>query len=533
MRMHPKTYVNALTGLAVVALMVCGATSGLVGSQAGPAGSAPSSLGFFDWLFSWARGGGASSQPSTYRPLWIPPMLEGSRAEGVTSYDLTLSTSTKSLMSGSATATYGYNGSEFWGPTLVLNRGDVAQMTVRNTLAEATTTHWHGLLVAGPVDGGPHQMVAAGGTWTTPMFRVKNRAATYWYHPHMHTTTQKQLTLGAGGFIIIRDDEEAALALPRTYGVDDIPLVLTSRRFTTTNGVANQFQYTTTAYGDYALANGTLNAAVTLPKQVVRLRVLNAEIERDYNLGFSDGRSFQVIGSDGGLLGAPVSVTRVVMAPGERYELLVDLGADAQGSSLDLMAYNGAGQGLSFGFAGYEPATSGEFGSLLNAKNFPLLRINVGAATADGVRTAPTSLVSQAALAEVTLDAATQSRAVSITGGVPPPFTFDGRSFAHDYVNQFVSRGTTEAWTINAGGIFSHSFHIHGVQFRIVARNGSPSQVKAYEQGWKDTFYLPIRETVTFVARFDEVADETYPYMYHCHMTNHEDEGLMGQFTVR
>lgn len=470
---------------------------------------------------------------TTYNPLFIPPALTGTVAVGTTTYDLTLGTSSKQLQTGAKTATYGYNGADFWGPTLILNKGDRARMIVRNTLAEETTTHWHGLLVPGPVDGGPHQVVAANTTWTTDAFTVKNNASTYWYHPHMHEMTQKQLTLGAGGFIIVRDPEEAALNLPRTYGTDDVPLVFTSRRFTTTGGVANQFQTATTAYGDYLLTNGVTNPSVTLPKQFVRLRLLNGEIERDDNVGFSDNRTFYVIGNDGGLLAAPVAVTRLVMAPGERYEILVNLGGDAVGSALDLMAWNGTDQGLQFGFGGYEPASAGEFGSLLNQKNFSLLRINVGAATSSAVTALPATLASLAGLSDLTVARATVTRTVSVTGGVPPPFSFDGRVYAKDYINQLVSLGTTEAWTINAGGIFSHSFHIHGVQFKLVARNGSAAAVKSYEQGWKDTIYMPIRETATFVARFDESAGDTYPYMYHCHMSNHEDEGLMGQFTVK
>jgi bilirubin oxidase len=210
----------------------------------------------------------------------------------VTTYELVLAASSVQFQTGAKTATYGYNGNDFWGPTLVMKKGAKARMQVKNSLAEDTTTHWHGLLVPGPVDGGPHQIVTAGTTWLTDAFTVKNNAATYWYHPHMHEMTQKQLTLGAGGFILVQDDAESALNLPRTYGTDDIPLILTSRRFTTTNGVANQFQYTVTAYGDYMLTNGVMDAQVTLPKQLVRLRILNGEIERDYNLGFGDGRTF-------------------------------------------------------------------------------------------------------------------------------------------------------------------------------------------------------------------------------------------------
>ena len=330
---------------------------------------------------------------SGYTALWIPPALEGTTTEGVTTFNLSLAASSKQILSGAQTATYGYNGSDFWGPTLILNKGAQSRMVLQNNLAEATTTHWHGLLVTGAVDGGPHQMIAPGATWATPTFTVKNQAATYWYHPHLHGATQKHLTLGAGGLIIVRDADEAALALPRSYGIDDIPVMLTSRRFTTSSGTANQFQTTNTAYGDYLLANGVLNAEVTLPHQIVRLRLLNAEVEREYNVGFGDNRTFYVIGSDGGLLSAPLVVTRLIMAPGERYEILVDLNADTVGGTVDLKAYNGADSGLSFGFAGLEPATSGNFGSLLNYTTFNLLHIKVGATTASPVTTVPASLV--------------------------------------------------------------------------------------------------------------------------------------------
>src|SRR4029079_17963716 len=220
-------------------------------------------------------------------------------------------------------------------------------------------------------------------------FAVKNNAATYWYHPHRHATTQKQLTLGAGGFIIVRDDEEAALALPRNYGVDDIPLTLTSRRFGTVDGVANQLQYVATAYGDVVLSNGTLNAQFTLPRQIVRLRLHNSEIERDYNVGFNDGRTFYVIGNDGGLLSAPVPVTQLVVAPAERYEILVDLTKDVVGNAIYLEAHNGPDAGLSAGCAGFENASSGALGSLLNYRTFTLLRINVGLPTVNAVTTLP------------------------------------------------------------------------------------------------------------------------------------------------
>ncbi len=449
-----------------------------------------------------------------YNPLWIPPTLSG------TTFNLTLGKTTKQLLLGAATPTYGYNGNDFWGPTLIMNKGDRVQMNVTNRLTEETTTHWHGFHIPAETDGGPHQMIAVGATWS-PSFEVKNDAATYWYHPHLHEKTHEQLNYGAGGLIIIKDPVEAALPLPRTYGVDDIPLVLTSRTFLTSNAII-----TNKIYGDNMLTNGTLNAAVSLPAQFVRFRILNAEIERWYNLGFSDNRTFHVITTDGGLVNAPVPVTRLVMAPGERYEILVNLAGDAVGSALDMQSFNGGQTG---GFGGSEPAQTGQFGSLLNNKTFNVLRINVTNRTATGAITAlPATLVNNTYW---TANDVTNNRTVRITEmGPGTPFTFDNVGYKMDVINQTVALNSVEQWTITNGRVFGHSFHIHDIQFKIISRSTGP--VPATEQGWKDTFYIRTNETVNFVAKFDDFASSTKPFMYHCHMSNHEDEGLMGQFLV-
>ena len=448
-----------------------------------------------------------------FNPLWIPPTLSGADLA------LSLAPSSKQLRAGAATPTYAYNGGELWGPTLLLTKGETVRIDVTNHLTEDTTTHWHGVHLPAGMDGGPHQVIAPGATWS-PSFEVKNNAGTYWYHPHLHMTTMAQLNLGAGGFIIVRDAAEAALPLPRTYGVDDLPLVLTSRRFNADNSLS-----TATIYGDYLLANGTPNAEVALPAQFVRLRILNAEIERAYDLGFADGRTFHVIGTDGGLLSAPVAVTRLLMAPGERYELLVDLTAEAIGASLTLQSFN---RGQPFGFPGGETATSGEFGSLLNNTTFDVLRINVAAATTDGITALPATLVANTYW---TAADATNARTLNITDmGPGTPFTFDGVGFDHATINQTVTLNAIEQWTVANGRIFGHSFHIHDEQFAIVSRSTGP--VPEHERGWKDTFFVRIGESVSFVARFDDYASPTDAFMYHCHMANHEDGGLMGQFLV-
>jgi FtsP/CotA-like multicopper oxidase with cupredoxin domain len=119
-----------------------------------------------------------TTTPSGFNALWIPPLLTGTVNGGVTTYELVLAASSVPYQTGARTATYGYNGNGFWGPTLVLKKGSTARMQVKNSLTEDTTTHWHGMLVPGPVDGGPHQVVTAGATWLTDAFTVKNHAST-------------------------------------------------------------------------------------------------------------------------------------------------------------------------------------------------------------------------------------------------------------------------------------------------------------------------------------------------------------------
>jgi bilirubin oxidase len=462
-----------------------------------------------------------------YNNIPIPQALFGP------TFDLNIHESVKQIKSsGNQTVTGSINNETFWGPTLIINKGDLVQMNVTNNLNESTTVHWHGMHLPAVMDGGPHQIIPAGTLWQ-PYWAMTNDAGTYWYHPHLHETTEDQITKGVGGLIIVKDAVESALALPRNYGVDDIPIIMTSRNF----DASNQFSVGR-AYGDNMLTNGIMNGQVTLPKQVVRIRFLNAEIERGYNLGIvnSSGvtKTFYVISNDGGLLNAPVAVTRLPVHVGERYEILVDLSGETLGSTLDLKAYN---NGQSMSFPGGEPGQTGQFGSLLNNTTFNVLRINVGAATSTPITTIPSTLANNTYF---TAADATVDRTVSITGGQNGgaiPFTFDNTIFNINNINKTLTVDKTEKWTIanTPNAVFGHSFHIHDVQFKIVSRKVGTAAATGpanYESGWKDTFFISRNESVSFVCRFQDFADATHPFMYHCHFSQHEDDGMMGQFVV-
>jgi bilirubin oxidase len=451
----------------------------------------------------------------TYNNLWIPDTLSG------TTFNLNIKdTFAQIVNTGNQTITGGING-KFWGPTMFINKGDVVHMNVKNNLNDSTTVHWHGMHLPAVMDGGPHQIIPPGTLWQ-PYWEVKNDAGTYWYHPHLHEMSEEQMTKGLGGFMIVRDEVESKLALPRTYGVDDIPLVLSDRDISTTN------QFVVVPYGDSMMTNMTLRAQYTVPSQVVRFRILNGGLERSYNLGFSDGRSFQVIASDGGLLTAPVTVTKYLLHLGERIEILVDCSNDL-GKSIDLKAYNST---LAQNVAGGDFFPNGPFVNYLARKDFNILHINVGAKTSNPILNVPTFLrtVNTIPAANANITRALTISDTNIVGVTGAAFVINHKLFDYNYNNYEVPLNNTEIWQITSTSNFGHPFHIHDVEFNILSVDGvAPVAAQA---GFKDVVFVPSKSTVKFIAKFDNYADPLHPFMYHCHIALHEDEGMMGQFIV-
>jgi blue copper oxidase len=460
----------------------------------------------------------------TYNTLWIPDTLSG------TTFNLNIKDTFAQIVNkGNQTITGGING-KIWGPTLFFNKGDVVHINVKNGLNDSTTIHWHGMHLPAVMDGGPHQVIPPGTVWQ-PYWEVKNNAATYWYHPHLHEMTMEQITKGIGGLIIVRDEVESKLALPRTYGIDDIPLVLTDRDFNTSN------QFVPVPYGDTMMVNGTLRPQYNIPAQVIRFRVLNGAIERSYNLGFSDNRTFQIITSDGGLLNAPVAVKRYLLHAGERVEVLLNCTADL-GKTIDLKAYNST---LGNFVAGGEAFVNGPFGNALGKKDFNVVHFNIGAQTTNPITTIPTVLTTNVLLKEADANI-TRKLTISDSTGVTKPvilgpnaFIINHKLFDINYNEYNVPLNNTEIWEITSSSIFGHPFHIHDVEFNILSVNGvAPVAAQA---GWKDVVFIPGRtgttpSVVKFIAKFDDFADSLHPFMYHCHISLHEDEGMMGQFIV-
>ena len=257
--------------------------------------------------------------------LKIPPLLEPRQdGAGRKVFDLRLQQGTSELLAGKPTQTWGANGA-YLGPTIRATRGDRVVMQVTNRLPEPTTIHWHGMHLPAAADGGPHQPIQPGSTWS-PSWRIDQPAATLWYHPHPHETTEDHVYRGLAGLFLLDDPQAGALPLPDRYGVDDIPVILQDKRFDRDGNLdyGHSLFSPIGRLGADLLVNGTHDPHLAISSQRVRLRLLNASTARVYNAGFADDRPFDLIASDGGLLERPHSTIRVPLSPGERAEIVAE-----------------------------------------------------------------------------------------------------------------------------------------------------------------------------------------------------------------
>lgn len=458
--------------------------------------------------------------------LYIPPIVSG------TTIQLDVQSGTQPFFAGFDTPTYGING-PFMSPTIVVNKGDLVTLHVNNGLSTSTTMHWHGLHVAPEYDGGPHQLIAPGTTWS-PTFEILNNAGTYWYHPHGEGKTDLHVSKGLAGLFIIHDTDEQALGLPETYGVDDIPLIVQTKSFDDLKQIAIANHMDTAVF-----VNGTMDAFYNVPSQVVRFRLLNGSSMRTFYFGFSNDMTFYQIATDGGLKANSVAMNRILLAPGERTEILVDF-STLNGQTVDLMSY---GSEMEEGIFGSPAVGAGNdtiheyHENPLNGTDFELMQFQIGTPTANPVTSIPSALVSYAPYdpADADLNRVFVFDTVRLLPADVPslaegPFGFNGAVFDMQSVNEIVPLNNTEIWTLKNNTLIAHPFHIHDIQFNILEKNGVPPA--PHEQGWKDVVLVMPQDSVKFITRFETFSNEEVPYMYHCHLLHHEDDGMMGSFIV-
>jgi spore coat protein A len=442
--------------------------------------------------------------PRTLTPV---PSIDAVTGAEYDFYEITARAGTAEILPGYVTPIWGYEGT-FPGPAIRARSERPVALRVHNALPENIVVHLHGGHI--PVESDGHAMdYIVPGSWRDYWYPNHQGAAPLWYHDHAMDRTGPHVWKGLAGLYVLEDDTEAALPLPK-HGCD-IPLVIQDRYFNTDGTFAYPLTNHTIRHGvqgDVIVVNGAAQPYLDVGTRKYRFRILNGTNGRLLQLALSDGNPFVQIGSDGGLLEAPVTRSSLLISPGERLEVIVDFTKVKVGTRIVLKNTLGSGR-------------TGD-----------VMRFNVARRETD-TTIVPTFV---RPVPRIPSSEAVRTRRFTLGMTMDGMFTINGVSYDHMRVDADPALDTTEIWEfVNPMGMW-HCMHAHAVMWQILDRNGVPPP--PWEMGWKDTWYMPGNSVVRVIARFADYACDPMPmahfsnYMIHCHILEHEDHGMMAQFKV-
>ncbi len=476
--------------------------------------------------------------PAPFRTrLPRPPVLRPvRRGGGVDHYEIVQRPAMQQILPDRPTPIWGYNGI-FPGPTIESRSGRTTVVRHRNALPVPTVVHLHGGRTPPDSDGYPTDYVLPDGGWqwldpdmtgeTSSGERVyryplDQRAAMLWYHDHRMDFTGPSVWRGLAGFHIVRDAEEDALPLPR--GEREVPLMLCDRAFEAdgsfrypardpslerTPGVTED--YMDGVMGDVVCVNGAPWPVLDVAPGWYRLRILNASNARRYELAMDpqpDDPPFVQIGSDGGLLGAPVRHETLPVAQAERFDVMVNFGVYGRGTEVTLR--NRLGDG---------PTEN-------------VMRFRVTGDSGAQVPGPPERLADLSAYDGLGEADATVTRSFEFDRGGERDgvrvWTVNGKVFDPHRMDAQPAVGSTEVWELRSDP--AHPIHLHQVHFKVLSRSRNDDRPLAKDAGWKDVIDLVEGERARILVPFDG-----YPgrYVFHCHNLEHEDMAMMANFRMR
>ncbi|KPM46581.1 multicopper oxidase family protein [Jiulongibacter sediminis] len=395
------------------------------------------------------------------------------------------------------------------GPTIRVRSQDLFSLKFRNGLSEKTNIHWHGLLTPDTMDGGPDLRINANAEFEYN-FKINQGTGTNWYHPHIHQNTARQVVNGLAGLFIVESDLENQLNLP--HGDFEIPIVIQDKLISSDGNIIynpDMMQTMTGYLGDTLLVNGIKSPFIEVSQNLYRLRVLNGSNARIYNLTLSTESTFHIIGADSSLLEIPVEVKSVLLAPGERLDLLVNFNSASVGERIFLRSETFSGMGDAQG-----------------SQAFNILQFKV----TSGVKmefSIPEKLLT---LSNIGAETALRTFKFTMTmGSMNAMHRINGKSYNMNRIDETVKHLDTEIWEFdNSSGDEPHPMHIHGVQFKIVSRTGKQNTIQPHERGLKDTVLVGPGEKVQVKMKFELKGK----FVFHCHNLEHEDDGMMLNFQV-
>jgi len=461
--------------------------------------------------------------------LRTPPLIDATETG---EFRITAQSGTTRFFQGGTAETIGFN-QAYLGPVVRIRKGQLRPI-VENGLTWPVSAHWHGLLVPGEHDGGPQLPVRPGEVWA-PDMEIVQEPCTAFFHTHIHGRTARDVYSGLAGVLHVADDRDRDRELPETYGVDDLTLLLQDRRFSQdgqllyANSMMDIMHGMT---GDTMVVNGQVGAVAAVPKAVVRLRLINGSNARIFSLFASDDRPMHLIATDGGYLAKPVALEKLRLGPGERAEILIDF---SDGRSMSLMSDGDPNQGM----GGMMGRARGLLDGITGGRRFEVLPLRVDDRLAAKVTRISDALGGQqpgpanvaiSGMRRFSLDMGMGGGMMGrggMGGGMMGGMAINEQPFDINTINERVRLGDAEKWVINTS-MLAHPFHVHGVSFQVIRENGKDPRPE--NLGWKDT--VVVDSETELLVQFTQPASEEAPFMYHCHILEHEDAGMMGQFTV-
>jgi len=489
-----------------------------------------------------------ASSPTISNELPIPDVMDVSgQARG----KMTAATATHAFAPDIESPTLGYSQS-YLGPVIRVKRGFTARVAITNKTQSPITTHWHGLHVEGEVDGGPQTAFPPGETWS-PDLDIDQPAATLWYHSHVHGKTGEQVYAGLAGLMIVEDPTAPATGLPETYGLDDIPLIVQDRAFSGDGTLHYSNRGPALMHGFRAkeiLVNGVIRPQASVPAGLIRFRVLNASNARIYTFSFEDDRTFHQVASDSGLLPRPIEMRSIQLAPAERAEIVVDFTngravrllsiEDSNNPMRGMMGGGMMGRGMMGGGMMGPMGGSPEFAT--SDRRFEIMRFGVDLDKPINLTELPTQIAGAPMLPDWGKLARRRDFSLDMGMGMMSggrmrgerntmmgmgAMGINGKTMSMDRIDVQARRGETEVWRIISNQM-AHPFHIHGTSFQVLSLNG---QSQPFDKlGLKDV--VLVDGEAELLVHFTRKANSRFPYMFHCHILEHEDAGMMGQFTV-
>jgi FtsP/CotA-like multicopper oxidase with cupredoxin domain len=484
---------------------------------------------------SEAKEGFVLPQNAFTQPLVFPEEIRAN------DFELVAESTQKTLAGDAPSDIYTLNGA-LPSPTIRIKRGQSLNINFQNRITQESILHWHGLIVPPAMDGHPKDAVQPGQNYNY-RFNVDQRAGTYWYHPHPDQLTGPQVYRGLGGFFIVEDDEEQALGLPS--GDRELPLIVQDKQFNSSGQLTyniGRMDRMMGFFGNTLLVNGRPAPYHKVSTNWHRLRLLNGSNARILDFSFSDGHAFHVIGGDGGLLEQPHEISSVMLAPGERADLLVDFSRYEKGQKVRMQAeaQNGGGGMM-------DMMDGNRNGGMMNGRQS---RRGMQGMMGDRDRRGSTSggeadilefRIAKEKQEEFELpgrlakrsypdaSAADRSRRINLTMEMMQGPAINGKFFEMMRVDQKVPQGALEVWefTNNTMMPMPHPMHIHATQFNVLERSGG--ELSPHERGWKDTVLVGAGETVRVLTKFDAPKGL---YVFHCHNLEHEDNGMMANFEI-